>query len=251
MTNPPQDPPARGAGSTIQFNSPLSDTRADRLIAELTAHEPATVADYGCGWGEFLLRTVQAAPAATGLGIDVHAPDIERAIGNAESRGLHDRVTLVAGEAADHLRPADLVISSGAYQAFGDIRAALAALRDTVNPGGRLLFAAEFWQTPPTAQQLDQMWDDISADDCTDLAGLVDHAAAAGLRPLKIETATRDEWEEFESGNAADRERWLLTNSHHPKADEVRADLDEHRSIWLRGHRDVMGYAYLTLGVVR
>jgi hypothetical protein len=25
--------------------------------------------------------------------------------------------------------------------------------------------------------------------------------------------------------------------------------VDRHRDIWLRGHRDVMGFAYLTLGV--
>jgi hypothetical protein len=32
---------------------------------------------------------------------------------------------------------------------------------------------------------------------------------------------------------------------------KVRAKLDRQRSIWLRGHRDAMGFAYLTLGVPR
>jgi hypothetical protein len=30
---------------------------------------------------------------------------------------------------------------------------------------------------------------------------------------------------------------------------EVRAELDKTRNIWLRGHRDIFGFAYLTLGV--
>ncbi|MGC9668666.1 hypothetical protein ACNTMW_19175 [Planosporangium sp. 12N6] len=45
-------------------------------------------------------------------------------------------------------------------------------------------------------------------------------------------------------------EEWLLSHADHPEADAVRAKLDKHRSIWLRGRRDVMGFAYLTLGPV-
>ena len=41
----------------------------------------------------------------------------------------------------------------------------------------------------------------------------------------------------------------MLANVDHPDADEVRTKLDTQRNIWLRGHRDVMGFAYLTLGV--
>ena len=61
-------------------------------------------------------------------------------------------------------------------------------------------------------------------------------------------TATQGEWEEFESGLAVDVEEWLLTHADHPEADKVRTRRDKQRSIWLRGHRGVMGFAYLTLG---
>ena len=33
----------------------------------------------------------------------------------------------------------------------------------------------------------------------------------------------------------------------HPDAAEIRQDVDEHRSYWLRGYRGLMGFAYLTL----
>lgn len=102
-------------------------------------------------------------------------------------------------------------------------------LRAVVNPGGRLVFGAEFWQRPPTPGQLANMWPGSSAEDCTDLAGLVDRAVVAGFRPLRIETVTTGEWDE-------------------PQADEVRTRLDTQRGNWLRGHRDVLGFAYLTLG---
>jgi SAM-dependent methyltransferase len=190
-----------------------------------------------------------AVPGAQGVGVDTHAPDLVRGRDNATVRGLADRVTFIDGPVKEHLDRGDLVVSVGAFQAFGTVDEALKVLRGLVIPGGRLLFGAEFWEHPPTADELANMWPGISADDSTDLVGLVDQAIAAGFRPLRIETATRGEWEEFESRLAADVEEWLLSHTGHPEADDVRSGLDRQRSIWLRGHRDVMGFAYLTLGV--
>jgi len=228
--------------------APLSTQRADRFAATLATTTPHTVLDVGCGWGELLLRIV-AASGANGTGIDTDGRDLTRARKNAAARGLARRVTFIEGTGPAHATSADVVVNIGAYQAFGGVSDALRALRALVNPRGRLLFGAEMWQRPPTPQDLANMWPGISADDCTDLPGLVDHATAAGFRPLRIETATSAEWEEFESGLAAEGELWLLGNADDPAADAVRTKLDAQRNIWLSGHRDVMGFAYLTLGV--
>jgi len=243
------DPSGLGSGSRLTFHGPLSAGRADRLAADLAAHHPAVVVDYGCGWGELLLRVLEAAPQARGIGIDVHGPDIERGRQAADKRGLADRAAFVEGSATDHTTTADVVISCGAYQAFGTIPEALGTLRARVNPGGLLLFGAEIWDRTPTKQQLASMWPGMTLDACLHLPDLVDTAVEAGFRPLRIQTATRGEWEEFESGYAIGAEQWLLANPDHREAENVRAKLDEHRSIWLRGYRDVWGFAYLTLGV--
>src|SRR3954454_483368 len=55
----------------LTFLAPLSEERAARLVAFLTEPSPATVLDVGCGWGELLLRVLEAAPSATGLGVDL------------------------------------------------------------------------------------------------------------------------------------------------------------------------------------
>jgi SAM-dependent methyltransferase len=245
------DVPPSGKGARLDFMGPLSGERADRLVADLAARKPSTVIDAGCGWGELLLRIVAACPGAHGVGVEVHEPDVLRARRNANARRLSDRVTFRHGPAAEQTGVADVVVSVGAYHAFGDIPEALRALHGLVAPGGCLLFGAEFWERPPTPERLAHMWPGTTADECTDLAGLVDRAVAAGFRPLRIETATRGEWEGFESGLAADREEWLAANPDHPGAGEVRAALDTQRSLWLRGHRDVMGFAYLTLAASR
>lgn len=240
---------ALGFHQKLTFHSPLSEERAQRLTRNLAARHPLTVLDLGCGWGELLLRIVEATPGATGVGRDTFAPDIVRAQAEADRRGLADRVTFTEGPAADHQDTADLVICSGAHQAFGTIPEALAALRKLVNPGGRLLFADGFWERTPTDADLARMWPDTAIDVFPHLPDLVDMALAAGFRPLRIETSTPAEWEEFESGIGEAAEEWLLDNGNHPEADAVRTKLDQNRAFWLRGHRDFLGYAFLTLGV--
>jgi SAM-dependent methyltransferase len=243
------DPPPVGQGARLDFNAPLSAARADRFVRDLAERSPRQVIDFGCGWGELLLRILRAAPRAAGTGVDTHGPDIERAQSAANARGLGRRATFVTGPAQELPGTADLVINIGAYHAFGAIPTALAELRQRLNPGGVLLFGAEFWEHPPPPDRLARMWDGITADDLMFLPDVVDSAVEAGFRPLRIETVTRGEWEDYESGLAADGEDWLLANPGDPEAEELRNRLDAQRAIWLRGHRDLFGFAYLTLGV--
>jgi cyclopropane fatty-acyl-phospholipid synthase-like methyltransferase len=243
------EPPDRGAQLRLTFGSPLSAERAARLTGEMAAFKPSTILDLGCGWGSLLLAMAAAAPSARAKGVDNDAGDVARGRAAAAAAGLADRVEFIEGKAEEHLSAADLVLNVGAWHALGTMTHALTTLRGLVNPGGHLLFAGEFWERPPTEAELGNMWPGITADSCGSLAEVADLAIAAGFRPLRIESVTRGEWEDFESGFAADREEWLLAHPGHPKAEEVRAELDQTRDIWLRGHRDVFGFAYLTLGV--
>jgi hypothetical protein len=129
----------------------------------------------------------------------------------------------------------------------GRTAAALHELRRLVTPGGRVLLAEGFWHRTPTEAELAGMWPGMSAADFGNLASLVDLAVAAGFRPAWIETATLEEWEDFESGYQCDEEEWLATHGDHPKAAEVRAQVDQHRSFWLRGYYGLLGMVYLTL----
>ncbi|WP_079071065.1 SAM-dependent methyltransferase [Streptomyces yokosukanensis] len=242
----------------LTFHGPLSDDRAARMIRRLTAHvtptAPTSVLDIGCGWGELMLRILEVTPGATGVGIDLNEDDLARGRANAEERGLADRVRFVQESAVGTARgPADVVLCLSAGHALSDaqppehITAALHALRRLVTPGGRVVLGEGFWQRTPTPGELSAMWPDASPSEFHDLAGLVDIAVAAGFRPLWIETANGDEWEDFESAYQSDVEEWLAAHPDHPLAKETRDRVDRHRGMWLRGYRDVMGLAYLTL----
>jgi SAM-dependent methyltransferase len=238
----------------LTFHGPLSEARAARIVARLTRISPRTVLDIGCGWGELMLRILAAAPAATGLGLDTDEGDLARGRDSARARGLDGRATFVRESGVRTGRgPADLVLCLGASHALTEVEppghtvAALAELRRLVNPGGRVLLGEGFWHRTPTDAELAGMWPGTTAGEFGDLAGLADLAVGAGFRPAWIETATLEEWEEFESGYQCDEEEWLAAHPGHPEAAELRERVDQHRSFWLRGYYGLLGQAYLTL----
>ncbi|WP_137990924.1 SAM-dependent methyltransferase [Streptomyces vilmorinianum] len=240
--------------NSLTFHGPLSEARATRMIERLAASSPATVLDIGCGWGELLLRTLEAVPGATGVGIDINAEDLARGRDLAKERGLAERVEFVEESALGTTRgPVDAILCLGSSQALCDPEqphdpaAALRELRRLVKPGGRVVLGEGFWQRTPTDEELAAMWPGAHTGEHFLLGALVDLAIEAGFRPAWIETASREEWEEFESGYRHDTEVWLAANPDHPLAAETRARVDRQRSGWLNGYRDALGITYLTL----
>ncbi|MEU7720238.1 SAM-dependent methyltransferase [Streptomyces tibetensis] len=238
-------PPHR---TRLTFHGPLSEPRADALVQRLTRHHPATILDIGCGSGELMLRILAAAPEGTGTGVDLDTDDLERGRKAAEERGLASRVRFVEESATGTARgPADLVLCVGSSQALGErLPEALAELRRLVTDHGRVLLGEGFWERTPTSDELSRMWPDAAATDHPDLATLIGMTVDAGFRPEWTETASLDEWEEFESGYLADTEVWLAEHPRHPLAEETRQRLDRHRARWLT-YRGILGLAYLTL----
>lgn len=236
----------------LAHHGPLSPARATAIVGRLAVavrgRDAPTVLDVGCGWGELLLRLLAAVPDATGLGVDLNSDDLARGRWAAEERGLAGRVEFADRPVQDLTGRYDVVLCVGSSQALStSLPEALAALRDLVAPGGCVLLGEGFWEAPPPPERLARMWPGASAADHPDLAGLVDAAVAAGFRPGWVETASRDEWDEFESGYAADREEWLVAHPGHPEAAALRERLDAHRESWLHGYRGLLGMAYLTL----
>ncbi len=231
----------------LDFNSPLSEARAAGLVHFLGKLEIGRIVDFGCGWGELLLRAVAATGQLTGRGIDRRRAYIEQGRANAAARGLAGRVDLVVGDAsADVTEGVDAAICIGASQIWGGHRAALTVLRAKVPRGGRVVYGDCVWDQPPTPAALRSF--DASPGDHPAVAELVDLAVELGFRPRAVGTASLQEWDAFESGYSWGFERWLRDHSDaDPDAEEVRGMATDHRRRWLHGYRGVLGFAYLTL----
>lgn len=239
------DAPVNGH-AYLDFNAPLSDARAYGLVNSLQPLAGSTIVDFGCGWAELLLRTLEAEPTARGLGVDSDDYAIDRGRANATARGLAPNVSLELGDVTSWEYPiADVGISIGASHAWGGTGATLEAMHSRIRSGGRLLLGDCIWEQPPTERVLASL--DAKPDDFGTVAELVDLAMACGYRLSSLSVANTDEWDSFESRWCAGRERWLLDHPDASDFDEVRAVVDKHRDGWLHGYRGYLGFAYLTL----
>ena len=133
--------------------APVSDAALHRLLARLGPVE--RVLDLGCGFGEWLLAALEAAPGAHGTGVDTSRPALEEARRRAETRGLADRVTFEETDAAGYEGGGfDAVLCVAATHAFGGLEGALRAVRSHLSPGGRVLLGEGFWDGDPSPQAM-------------------------------------------------------------------------------------------------
>lgn len=237
--------------------SPLSQQRADRLVAFLADDLSGEVVDVGCGWAELLLQVVAAAPAAHGSGFDLDEQAIAHGRRLASERGLADRVSLRAVDAKTVDSTPSAMICIGASQIWApplddnqpmDYHGALSALRRQLPRGGRLVYGEGIWSRPPTPEAVAPLAGRV--DEFVTLRELVDIAIETGFRPLLVNEATLDEWDEFESGFTAGYDQWLIDNPDHPEADAISERAAGQRRAYFDGYRNVLGLAYLGLVAV-
>jgi cyclopropane fatty-acyl-phospholipid synthase-like methyltransferase len=217
--------------------------------------EGGTVLDVGCGWGELLLRTAAAAPAARAVGIDLDEGSIVEGRLRAATRGLDDRATFLVTDGGAGPSPVAGLVAIGASQVWGpdvsegqplDYTSALAAIRSQVLPGGRVVYGEAIWSRSPTPEATAPLA--ARDDEFVTLADLVDLVVEHRFAVAGVQEATLEEWDEFESGFTAGYATWLAGHDpDHPDAAEVRELAARQRNGYLRGYRGILGMAYLQL----
>jgi cyclopropane fatty-acyl-phospholipid synthase-like methyltransferase len=226
----------RLAHGGLTFNAPLSDAHADALVGALPISPGHHVLDLGCGWGELLLRILAAHPATTGTGVDTDKEALDRGVRAATLRGLHGRVEFVQAPAEAFVDIADIVVCIASSHAFGGTTDALHWLRQSVTPGGRVLFGDGFWATEPSAAALATIGALPRREE------LEAAATAAGFRIERDDVSDLAEWDAFESSWRSGLER---------SADaEAAAFAAQRRSEYEDGYREAIGFSWLVLAPV-
>ena len=239
--------------------APLSEERAEKLVHFVSANLAGTVVDIGCGWAELLMRVLEATPKAQGIGIDLHDSYITHVQSLARERGISDRISLIAGDARDHLpESSDAVICVGASQIWGppveakmqlDYRSALSAIRTILKTGSPAIYGEGIWTGTPTPQAIAPLAG--RPDEYVFLPDLLDIARDSGFAVMQVHQATLDEWDAFESGYTARYARWLASNcADHADAPSVRDKVKIQSNAYFRGYRGILGMAYLAMFAV-
>lgn len=227
------------AHQQLTWNSPLSLSHADELIARLPVAAGDTIVDLGCGWGEFLLRTLAHHPDTTGIGVDISADNVRRALARTNELGMQSRVRFEVQDANDWAGDGDVFLCIGSSHIWKGTAPLLRALS---NRAKHLLLGEGYWAQSPTPEVVAM----IGAGLCT-LAELADLCASSGLRPLHITTADQYEWDTFESDWRAGLEIWASCQNDSSDARRARELSDVRRNEYLGGYRGILGFAYLML----
>ncbi|WP_329561181.1 SAM-dependent methyltransferase [Kitasatospora sp. NBC_01266] len=225
------------------IKSPLDDDSVRRLLEHGLPRGDERVLDLGCGTGEWLLRALAAHPRLRAEGVDISEDALTRAREAASALGVQERLVLHHQEAADFSSPHgfDLVLSVGAAHAFGGLLPALAAARERLAPGGRVLIGDGFWDREPSHEAVEML------GNFTDLATTMDRVVADGWTPVHGHVSTRSELDDYEWACWGSLASWALDHPAEPDSAQVLETAATRRSEWLRVYRDTLGFVCLVL----
>ncbi|MFF8841156.1 SAM-dependent methyltransferase [Streptomyces sp. NPDC015127] len=225
------------------IRSPLDDDAVRQLLDHGIPRADARVLDLGCGGGEWLLRALATHPRLHAEGVDTSAGALAQARAAASGLGVHERLVLHHRTAADFVsaHPFDLVLSVGATHVFGGLLPTLAAVREHLAPGGRVLVGDGFWEKEPSPEAVEML------GELTDLATTVDRVTANGWTPVHGHVSTRRELDDYEWACWGSLASWALDRPDDPDSSEVLATATARRSEWLRSYRDSWGFVCLVL----
>ncbi|NML48984.1 class I SAM-dependent methyltransferase [Streptomyces sp. R302] len=229
------------AGHPIK--APLDDDAVGLLLERGLPRGDERVLDLGCGTAEWLLRALAKRPRLHAEGVDVSDVSLARARRAANGLGVGERLVLHHREAAGFVSAQrfDLVVSVGATHAFGGLLPTLAAAREHLAPGGRVLIGESFWDRAPSPEAV-EMFGDLD-----DLATTVDRVVAEGWTPVHGHVSTRAELDAYEWACWGSLAAWALDHPADPAAAQVLETADAQRSRWLHGYRDSFGFLSLVL----
>lgn len=242
--------PARAsliAHGDLPFHNPIRPEAMDALI-DLLALEPADRSlDVGCGRGELLLRIAERTGAG-GLGIDVSEEQIAVARDQTALRAPGEHLSFESRDAGALVAPAGsyaVAACVGSTHALGGLEPALVRLTELVRPGGYLLIGEGYWLRPPGPALLDLLG--ATADELTDLSGLLAAGESHGLRLVYLVTADHDDWNSYEWTYVFNLDRYAHD---HPDEDGVellteRAGLVRRRRLLAAETGETLGFALL------
>jgi hypothetical protein len=133
----------------------------------------------------------------------------------------------------------DCALCLGGSFIWEGLRPTVEALSAGVEPGGFVVVGEPYWRTwplPPGFQPEEDL-------DFLTLPETVERFESAGVELVSLITSSEEDWDRYESLHWLTLEQWLHENSTDSDAERFRALGRAERDIYLRWHRDLLGWA--------
>jgi SAM-dependent methyltransferase len=179
------------------LDSPVSNAKLDRVLAQTRLSRQDRVLDIGCGSGGLVVRAHQLFGCA-GVGIDKDPDCIRRGKARLDSLAPGADIDLQAMEAEQFspVAPFDAAACVGATHIFGGFPGTLIALKNFVKPGGYVLVGDLYWRLDPSDDYLAVLGE--ARESHFNHRGNVMVGIEEGLTPLYTAVSSEDDWDHFE-----------------------------------------------------
>jgi predicted O-methyltransferase YrrM len=165
---------------------------ADALGKEVQERQPRRVLDVGCATGSHLLRMLQLAPAATGLGVEIDHAAASMARATLTDNGLASRAEVVEGDIRQVLDPSmgafDFALLANVvyYLPVRERVPLLRAVAERIEPGGAVMVVTTALTDAPFSRHFDLLLRaQVGEMELPAIDVLADQLRAAGLTPGK------------------------------------------------------------------
>jgi len=223
------------------LDSPVSNAKLDRVLAQLRLSRHERLLDVGCGTAGLLVRAHQLLGCG-GVGIDKDADCVRRGKARLDSVAPGADIDLQAMEAHEFspVSPFDAAACVGATHIFGGFPGTLLALKGFVRPGGYILVGDLYWRLAPSDEYLEVLGEEREAH--LDHRGNVMTGVEEGLTPLYTAVSSEDDWDHFEGRFWAKRLRAEPGAAPDAKLLEKRQRALRWLNAYLSWGRDTLGF---------
>jgi len=223
------------------LDSPVSNAKLDRVLAQLRLSPRDRLLDVGCGSAGLLVRAHQMSGCA-GVGIDKDPEAIRRGKARLDSvsPGADVDLQAMAADQFSPVTPFDAAACVGATHIFGGFPGTLLALKGFVRPGGYILIGDLYWRLDPCEEYLAVLGEE--RENHFDHRGNVMAGIEEGLTPLYTAVSSEDDWDHFEGRFWAKRLRAGSGETPDPKLVEKRQRAMRWLNAYLSWGRDTLGF---------
>lgn len=158
-----------------------------------------------------------------------------------QKAGLEQRITVVESDGRSFViepRAFDAVLCLGASFIWGGAEPTVRAMVAGVRDGGFVVVGEPFWKRWP----LPEDFEPNEGYDFVTLPETIEKLEIDGLELVGLIASSQDDWDRYESLHWDALEEWLHDNPDHPDAAEFRDVGAEGRNLYLRWHRDLLGW---------